>query len=124
MRLSAMLGEQTGHAVDVFELRQKLAMTQRVFGAQFGVSRQQVQKWESGKLCRSGASSIISEARGRVGNGSCRASHDFSHPECSLSARRRRISGSPKKRSARPSKTDGSLTRDTSPGPWPGRAGT
>ena len=47
-RLRQLLGEPTGDAVNVFELRQKLAMTQRVFGAQFGVSRQQVQKWESG----------------------------------------------------------------------------
>ena len=47
-RLRQLLGEPTGKAVNVFELRQKLAMTQRVFGAQFGVSRQQVQKWESG----------------------------------------------------------------------------
>jgi DNA-binding transcriptional regulator YiaG len=47
-RLRQLLGEPVGNAVNVFELRQKLAMTQRVFGAQFGVSRQQVQKWESG----------------------------------------------------------------------------
>jgi DNA-binding transcriptional regulator YiaG len=58
VRLRQLLGEQMGHAVNVFELRQKLGMTQRVFGAQSGVSRQQVQKWESGKLRRSGASSI------------------------------------------------------------------
>ena len=43
------MGEPVGNAVNVFELRQKFGMTQRVFGAQFGVSRQQVQKWESGK---------------------------------------------------------------------------
>jgi DNA-binding transcriptional regulator YiaG len=47
-RLRQLLGDPGGNAVNVFELRQKLAMTQRVFGAQFGVSRQQVQKWESG----------------------------------------------------------------------------
>lgn len=47
-RLRAMVGEHAGPAVDVFDLRAKLRMTQRVFGAQFGVSRQQVQKWESG----------------------------------------------------------------------------
>lgn len=47
-RLRAMVGERAGPAVDVLDLRTKLAMTQRVFGAQFGVSRQQVQKWESG----------------------------------------------------------------------------
>ena len=47
-RLRALVGEHAGPAVDVFDLRAKLGMTQRVFGAQFGVSRQQVQKWERG----------------------------------------------------------------------------
>ena len=47
-RLRTMLGKHEGPAIDVFDLRAKLAMTQRVFGAQFGVSRQQVQKWENG----------------------------------------------------------------------------
>jgi DNA-binding transcriptional regulator YiaG len=47
-RIRQLLGEEE-HAVNVFELRQKLGMTQRVFGVQFGVSRQQVQKWEGGK---------------------------------------------------------------------------
>jgi DNA-binding transcriptional regulator YiaG len=50
VRLRQLLGEQVGHAVNVFELRQKLGMTQRLFGAQFGISRQQVQKWENGKV--------------------------------------------------------------------------
>lgn len=45
-RLRSWLGKDTGSVVDVFDLRSKLGMTQRVFGAQFGVSRQQVQKWE------------------------------------------------------------------------------
>jgi len=44
-RLRALVGEHAGPAVDVVDLRAKLGMTQRVFGAQFGVSRQQVQKW-------------------------------------------------------------------------------
>jgi DNA-binding transcriptional regulator YiaG len=47
-RLRTMVGKQEGPTIDVFDLRAKLRMTQRVFGAQFGVSRQQVQKWESG----------------------------------------------------------------------------
>jgi len=47
-RLRALLGESIAPGVDVFALRKKLGMTQRVFGAQFGVSRQQVQKWEGG----------------------------------------------------------------------------
>ena len=47
-RLRTMVGGHEGPAIDVFDLRAKLGMTQRVFGAQFGVSRQQVQKWESG----------------------------------------------------------------------------
>jgi DNA-binding transcriptional regulator YiaG len=46
--LRALVGQHVGPAVNVFDLRMKLSMTQRVFGAQFGVSRQQVQKWESG----------------------------------------------------------------------------
>ena len=45
-----MVGGHVGPAIDVFDLRTKLSMTQRVFGAQFGVSRQQVQKWESGTV--------------------------------------------------------------------------
>jgi DNA-binding transcriptional regulator YiaG len=49
-RLRAWLGQDdVGNIVDVFDLRAKLGMTQRIFGAQFGVSRQQIQKWESGK---------------------------------------------------------------------------
>jgi DNA-binding transcriptional regulator YiaG len=47
-RLRTLLGGSTSPAVDVFQLRTRLGMTQRVFGAQFGVSRQQVQKWETG----------------------------------------------------------------------------
>ena len=42
-RMRGWLDEDTS-IVDVFDLRAKLGMTQRVFGAQFGVSRQQVQK--------------------------------------------------------------------------------
>jgi hypothetical protein len=37
-----LVGEPGESAVDVFDLRAKLGMTQRVFGAQFGVSLQQV----------------------------------------------------------------------------------
>jgi transcriptional regulator with XRE-family HTH domain len=44
-----LVAEETGPVVNVFELRARLRMTQRVFGAQFGVSRQQVQRWETGK---------------------------------------------------------------------------
>lgn len=47
-RLRSMVGELLAPGVDVFALRTRLGMTQRVFGAQFGVSRQQVQKWEAG----------------------------------------------------------------------------
>jgi DNA-binding transcriptional regulator YiaG len=54
-RLRAWLGKDTGTVVDVFDLRAKLGMTQRVFGAQFGVSRQQVQKWETARRRRSAA---------------------------------------------------------------------
>ena len=48
-RLRGWLGEDTSTIVDVVDLRATVGMTQAVFGAQFGVSRQQVQKWESGK---------------------------------------------------------------------------
>jgi DNA-binding transcriptional regulator YiaG len=49
VRLRTWLGKEngTGTIIDVFDLRAKLGMTQRVFGAQFGIPRQQVQKWES-----------------------------------------------------------------------------
>jgi DNA-binding transcriptional regulator YiaG len=47
-RLRTLLGESLVPGVNVFALRKKLGMTQRVFSAQFKVSRQQVQKWESG----------------------------------------------------------------------------
>ena len=47
-RLHALASDFQGPVVDVFELRARLEMTQQVFGAQFGVSRQQVQKWERG----------------------------------------------------------------------------
>jgi DNA-binding transcriptional regulator YiaG len=50
-RLRALLAD-TGTSIDVSDLRAKLGMTQRVFGAQFGVSRQQVQKWEQGRAHR------------------------------------------------------------------------
>jgi DNA-binding transcriptional regulator YiaG len=47
-RLRSLVSESLAPGVDVFELRTRLGMTQRVFGSQFGVSRQQVQKWETG----------------------------------------------------------------------------
>lgn len=47
-RLRALASDFQGPVVDVFGLRARLEMTQQVFGAQFGVSRQQVQKWERG----------------------------------------------------------------------------
>jgi DNA-binding transcriptional regulator YiaG len=48
LRLRSVVGESLAPGIDVFELRTRLGMTQRVFGAQFGVSRQQIQKWETG----------------------------------------------------------------------------
>jgi transcriptional regulator with XRE-family HTH domain len=48
-RLRGWLGKDAGAPLDVFDLRAKLGTPQRVFGARFGVSRQQIQKWETGK---------------------------------------------------------------------------
>jgi DNA-binding transcriptional regulator YiaG len=48
VRTPVQMPEANG-IIDVSDLRTKLDMTQRVFGAQFGVSRQQVQKWEQGR---------------------------------------------------------------------------
>jgi DNA-binding transcriptional regulator YiaG len=35
-RLRALLGQETGTVIDVFDLRAKLGMTQQVFGGRFG----------------------------------------------------------------------------------------
>ena len=77
-RLRALVGEPGRSAVDVFDLRAKRGMTQRVFGAQFGVSRQQVQKWESGAAVphRSQLQKLVTLAAAATGS-----ALQISHPE-------------------------------------------
>jgi DNA-binding transcriptional regulator YiaG len=118
-RLRAWLGRDTGTAIDVFDLRAKLGMTQRVFGAQFGVSRQQVQKWETGKATphRSQLDKLVKlvEASATVP-----APLTISRPEMLTVSGAAAYSGITEK-TIRKAVKDGRLayTVDTSPGPWP-----
>jgi excisionase family DNA binding protein len=118
-RLRAWLGKDTGTVVDVFDLRAKLGMAQHVFGAQFGVSRQQVQKWESGKATpqRSQLDKLVKLA-GVVAT--VRAPLVVSHPEM-LTVSGAAAYSSISKKTIRKAIKDGRLayTVDTSPGPWP-----
>jgi DNA-binding transcriptional regulator YiaG len=118
-RLRAWLGEDTGTVVDVFDLRAKLGMTQRVFGAQFGVSRQQVQKWESGKATphRSQLDKLVKLAGAAA---AVVAPLATSHPEMLNVSAAAGYSGITEK-TIRKAVKDGRLayTVDTSPGPWP-----
>jgi transcriptional regulator with XRE-family HTH domain len=118
-RLRQLLGEPVGNAVSVFELRQKLGMTQRVFGAQFGVSRQQVQKWESGKAVphRSQLDKLVKLAGAAA---SVRAPLATSHPQMVTVSGAAKSSGITEK-TIRKAIKNGRLayTVDTSPGPWP-----
>ena len=117
VRLRQLLGEQTGHAVNVFELRQKLAMTQRVFGAQFGVSRQQVQKWESGAAV---------PRRNHLAKLLRLATKATAHVPAAAQADLLTVSGAATfahitEKTIRKAVKEGRLpyTVDTSPGPWP-----
>jgi DNA-binding transcriptional regulator YiaG len=118
-RLRQLLGEPVGNAVNVFELRQKLGMTQRVFGAQFGVSRQQVQKWESGKAIphRSQLDRLVKLAGAAV---TVRAPLVISDPEM-LTVSGAAAYSSITEKTIRKALKHGRLayTVDTSPGPWP-----
>ena len=118
-RLRQLLGEPVGNAVTVFELRQKLGMTQRVFGAEFGVSRQQVQKWESGKAVprRSQISKLMKLAGAAT---AVTAPLMISHPEMLTVSAAAAYSGITEK-TIRKAVKGGRLayTVDTSPGPWP-----
>ena len=116
-RLRELLGQPVGKAVNVFELRQKLAMTQRVFGAQFGVSRQQVQKWESGAAVprRNHLAKLLKLA-------ATATAHTPSVPQAHLLT----VSGAATfaditEKTIRKAVKEGRLpyTVDTSPGPWP-----
>jgi DNA-binding transcriptional regulator YiaG len=120
-RLRTWLGtnSSTTVVVDVFELRAKLGMTQRVFGARFGVSRQQVQKWESGKAIphRSQLDKLVKLADAAA---TVRASLALSQPEMLTVSRAVAYSGITEK-TIRKALKGGRLayTVDTSPGPWP-----
>jgi DNA-binding transcriptional regulator YiaG len=121
-RLRAWLGtnSSTTVVVDVFELRAKLGMTQRVFGAQFGVSRQQVQKWESGKAIphRRQLDKLVKLADAAAAT--VRAPLSTSHPEMLTVSGAVAYSGITEK-TIRKALKGGRLayTVDTSPGPWP-----
>jgi DNA-binding transcriptional regulator YiaG len=116
-RLRALIGESLAPGVDVFALRKKLGMTQHVFGAQFGVSRQQVQKWENGaawphrrqleKLVKLAEVATTSVARG-AGADILTVSGAAMYSGITEKTLRKAIKG-------------GRLpyTVDTSPGPWP-----
>lgn len=118
-RLRQLLGEPVGQALNVFELRQKLGMTQRVFGAQFGVSRQQVQKWESGKATpqRSHFDKLFKLAAAAT---TVRAPLAISNPEMLTVSAAAECSGITQK-TIRKAIKNGRLayTVDRSPGPWP-----
>jgi DNA-binding transcriptional regulator YiaG len=118
-RLRAWLGEDTSTLVDVFDLRAKLGMTQRVLGAQFGVSRQQVQKWEGGKATpqRRHLDKLVKLARAAA---TVRAPLAISQPEMLTVSGAAKCSGITEK-TIRKAIKNGRLayTVDTSPGPWP-----
>lgn len=118
-RLRAWLGKDTGSVVDVFDLRARLGMTQRVFGAQFGVSRQQVQKWESGRATpqRSHLDKLVKLAGAAA---TVRAPLVNSQSEMLTVSGAASCSGITEK-TIRKAVKDGRLayTVDTSPGPWP-----
>lgn len=117
-RLRAWLGD-AGTAIDVFDLRAKLGMTQRVFGAQFGVSRQQVQKWENGKATpqRSQLDKLVKLAGAAA---TVSAPLVISYPEMLTVSGASAYSGITEK-TIRKAVKDGRLayTVDTSPGRWP-----
>jgi len=116
-RLRQLLGDPVGNAVNVFELRQKLAMTQRVFGAQFGVSRQQVQKWESGAAVprRNYLAKLLKLAAKATARTLPAAKADL------LSVSGAATFANITEKTIRKAVKEGRLpyTVDTSPGPWP-----
>jgi DNA-binding transcriptional regulator YiaG len=117
-RLRALVAEETGPVVNVFALRARLRMTQRVFGAQFGVSRQQVQKWETGKATphRSQLDKLV-----RLADAAAAAlGLALADPDLFTIAGAAKYSGITAK-TLRKAVKQGRLlhTIDTSPGPWP-----
>ena len=118
-RLRTMVGKHEGPAIDVFDLRAKLGMTQRVFGSQFGVSRQQVQKWESGAAVphRSHLDKLVKLV---AASATVPAPVTISRPDMLTVSAAAVYSGITEK-TIRKAVKDGRLahTVDTSPGPWP-----
>ena len=118
-RLRTMVGKHEGPAIDVFALRAKLGMTQRVFGSQFGVSRQQVQKWESGAAVphRSHLDKLVKLV---AASATVPAPLTISRPDMLTVSAAAAYSGITEK-TIRKAVKDGRLahTVDTSPGPWP-----
>jgi transcriptional regulator with XRE-family HTH domain len=94
-------------------------MTQRVFGAQFGVSRQQVQKWENGKaMPQRGHLDKLVKLAGAAAT--VRAPLAISHPEMLTVSGAAKFSGITEKTIRKAIKTGRlAYTVDTSPGPWP-----
>ena len=118
-RLRALLGGKTGPIIDVFDLRGKLGMTQQVFGSQFGVSRQQVQKWENGKATpqRSHLDKLVRLAGAAA---TVRAPLAISNPEMLTVSGAAKCSGITEKTIRKAIKTGRlAYTVDRSPGPWP-----
>jgi DNA-binding transcriptional regulator YiaG len=117
-QLRAWLGTDAS-VVDVQNLRLKLGMTQRVFGAQFGVSRQQVQKWESGKAAphRTQLDKLVKLA---AATAATRAPLSVVEADMLTVSAAATFSGITEK-TIRKALKDGRLpyTIDTSPGPWP-----
>ena len=112
-----MVGDYTGPAIDVFDLRAKLSMTQRVFGAQFGVSRQQVQKWERGAAVphRSHLDKLVKLATRATARTPPVAQPDM------LTVSDAATFANITEKTIRKAVKEGRLpyTVDTSPGPWP-----
>ena len=117
-RLHALARDFQGPVVDVFELRARLEMTQRVFGAQFGVSRQQVQKWEKGTAVphRSQLQKLVTLAAATAASPAIAVSRlDM------LTVRNAAIYSGISEKTIRKAVKGGRLpyTVDPSPGPWP-----
>jgi DNA-binding transcriptional regulator YiaG len=116
-RLRTFVGGSASPAVDVFQLRTRLGMTQRVFGAQFGVSRQQVQKWETGAALphRRQLEKLV-----KLAQVTTTPVPDAAHADM-LTVSAAAAHSSITEKTLRKAIKEGRLpyTVDTSPGPWP-----
>jgi transcriptional regulator with XRE-family HTH domain len=111
------MGEAIAPGVDVFELRTRLRMTQRVFGAQFGVSRQQAQKWEAGTAWphRRQLEKLLKLAEATTMPVAVAAGADML--TVSAAATHSGITGKTLHKAIKEGRLP--FTVDTSPGPWP-----